>query len=143
MFQNILHVQVCVTLYIIQIMNGYECDGTDFFMRLKMECSIERGEAKLNRAFHLSLNLNICTIARMKNIHFLFQITPLFIFVIYNAILMYTDLKILENAKSVLIVPSSGQRSPQCTIEGCTVLLHGIIKPWRHMRAMVCLFYIM
>ena len=25
-------------------MNGYECDGTDIFMRRKMECSIQRGE---------------------------------------------------------------------------------------------------
>ena len=127
------------TLY-YEIMNGYECDGTDFFMRLKMECSIERGEAKLNRAFHLSLNLNICTIARMKNIHFFVSNNTN---VYFCHLQRYTDLKILENAKSVLIVPSLGQRSPQCTIEGCTVLLHGIIKPWRHMRSMVCLFYIM
>ena len=30
-------------------MNGYECNGTDIFMRLEMECSI----AELNRTFHL------------------------------------------------------------------------------------------
>ena len=34
-------------------MNGYECNGTDIFMRLEMECSIQRGIAKLNRTFHL------------------------------------------------------------------------------------------
>ena len=28
-------------------MNGYECNGTDIFMRLEMECSIQRG--KLSR----------------------------------------------------------------------------------------------
>ena len=56
-------------------MNGYECNGTDIFMRLKIECSIQRGEAKLNRTFHLSLNENISTIARMKNIHYLFYKT--------------------------------------------------------------------
>ena len=39
--------------YIIQIMNGYECNGTDIFMRLEMECSIQRGKAELNRTFHL------------------------------------------------------------------------------------------
>ena len=37
----------------IQIMNGYECNGTDIFMRLEMECSIQRGIAELNRTFHL------------------------------------------------------------------------------------------
>ena len=35
-------------------MNGYECDGTDIFMRL-------------NRKFNLSPNENICTLARMKD----------------------------------------------------------------------------
>ena len=40
-------------LHIIQIMNGYECNGTDIFMRLEMECSIQRGKAELNRTFHL------------------------------------------------------------------------------------------
>ena len=49
-------------------MSGYECNGTDIFMRWKIECSIQRGEAKLNRTFHLSPNENIYTIARMKNI---------------------------------------------------------------------------
>ena len=37
-------------------MNGYECDGTDIFMRWKIESSIQRGEAKLNRTIHLSPN---------------------------------------------------------------------------------------
>ena len=41
------------TITIIQIMNGYECNGTDIFMRLEMECSIQRGRAELNRTFHL------------------------------------------------------------------------------------------
>ena len=53
-------------------MNDYECDGTDTFISWKIECSIQRGEAKLNRTFHLSPNENICTIARMKNTHYLF-----------------------------------------------------------------------
>ena len=34
-------------------MNGYECNGTDIFMRLEMEYSIQRGKAELNRTFHL------------------------------------------------------------------------------------------
>ena len=34
-------------------MNGYEFNGTDIFMRLEMECSIQRGKAELNRTFHL------------------------------------------------------------------------------------------
>ena len=47
-----------------------------------MECSIQRGEAKLNRKFHLSPNENICTIARMKDIHYLFYVTSKIFFVI-------------------------------------------------------------
>ena len=31
--------------YSKQIKNGYECNGPDIFMRWKMECSIQRGEA--------------------------------------------------------------------------------------------------
>ena len=57
-------------------MNGHECDGSGIFMRWKMECSILQGEAKFNRTFHFSPNENICTIARMKDIHL--------IFVLYN-----------------------------------------------------------
>ena len=56
-------------------MNSYECNGTDIFIRWKIKCSIQRGEAKLNRTFKISPNENICTIARMKNIHYLFYIT--------------------------------------------------------------------
>ena len=58
-------------LYTIQIMNVYECNGTNIFMRWKMKCSIQRGEAELNGTFHLSPNENICSIARMKK-HSLF-----------------------------------------------------------------------
>ena len=53
-------------------MNVYECNGTNIFMRWKMKCSIQRGEAELNGTFYLSPNENICSIARMKNIHYLF-----------------------------------------------------------------------
>ena len=50
----------------IQIMNVYECNGTNIFMRWKMKCSIQRGEAELNGTFHLSPNKNICSIAQMR-----------------------------------------------------------------------------
>ena len=40
-----------------------------------MECSIQRGGAELNGTFQLSTNEHIRTIARMKNIHYLFYIT--------------------------------------------------------------------
>ena len=53
----------------IQIMNVYECIGTNIFMRWKMKCSIQRSE--LNETFHLSLNENICSIAQMRK-HSLF-----------------------------------------------------------------------
>ena len=41
----------------------------------RLNCSIQRGEAKLNRTFHLSPTENIYTIARMQNNHYLFYIT--------------------------------------------------------------------
>ena len=56
-------------------MNVYECNGANMFMSGKMECSIQRGGAKLNGTFHRLTNENICTSARMKNIHYLFYIT--------------------------------------------------------------------
>ena len=37
-------------------MNVYECNGTNIFMRWKMKCSIQRGEAELNGTFNLSPN---------------------------------------------------------------------------------------
>ena len=40
-----------------------------------MKCSIQRSEAELNGTFHLSPNENICSIVRMRNIHYLFYIT--------------------------------------------------------------------
>ena len=52
-FYLVLHGLRCRKSTIIQIMNGYECNGTDIFMRLEMECSIQRGIAELNRTFHL------------------------------------------------------------------------------------------
>ena len=71
-FYLVLHGLRCRKNIIIQIMNGYECNGTDICMRWEMECSIQRGKAELNRTFHLSPNVNSCTIARMKSIHYLF-----------------------------------------------------------------------
>jgi hypothetical protein len=50
----------------IQIMNVYECNGKNIFMRLKMESSIQRGDSR-----DLSPNENILTFAR-TNIHYLF-----------------------------------------------------------------------
>ena len=40
-----------------------------------MKCSIQRGEVELNGAFHLSPSENICSTARIRNIHYLFYIT--------------------------------------------------------------------
>ena len=63
----------CVLVNSILIMNVYECKGVNMFMSWKMEFSIQQGGAKLNGigTFHLSTNEHICTIARMKNIHYL------------------------------------------------------------------------
>ena len=63
--------------YSIQIMNVYECNGTNIFIRWKMKCSIQRGEAELNSTFHLSPNENICSIARMRK-HSLFVLYSLY-----------------------------------------------------------------
>ena len=53
--------------YIIQVMNVYECNGKNIFMRRKMQCSIfNEAIAELNRTFQLSPNKNILTIARIK-----------------------------------------------------------------------------
>ena len=60
-----------------QIMNVYECNGTNIFMRWKMKCYIQRGEAELNGTFHLSPNENICSIARMRK-HSLFVLYNLY-----------------------------------------------------------------
>ena len=72
-------------------------------MRWKIECSIQRGEAKLSRTFHFSPNENSCTIVRMKNIHYFFYITSknicchlehlINIDVLENAILFWSRLK--------------------------------------------------
>ena len=60
------------------------------------------GENKLNKAFHLSSNENVCTIVRNKNIHYLFHITSEIKFCYLQR---FISLKILENANSVLIAP--------------------------------------
>ena len=52
-------------------MNGSECDGTDIFMKSrKYGCSIQRGEAKVNRTFHLSPSENIFTRSNEKHSFF-------------------------------------------------------------------------
>ena len=51
----------------MQMMNVYECNGTNIFMRWKIKCSIQWGKAQLNETFHLSPNENIFSIARMRN----------------------------------------------------------------------------
>ena len=56
-----------------------------YFHEMKIECSIQRGEAKLNRTIHLSPNENICTIPRMKNVHYLFNIASKILVIIQNA----------------------------------------------------------
>ena len=63
---NIICLYEIIASNSIQIMYGYECNGTDIF-----------GFASLNRTFHLSPNENRCTIARIKSIHYLFYITSI------------------------------------------------------------------
>ena len=57
-------------------MNVCEFNDSIIVMSWKIEHSIERGEAKLNRMFSLSTNENNRTIEQMKNIHYLFYMTP-------------------------------------------------------------------
>ena len=47
-----------------------------------MDCSIQRGVAELNGTVNFSPNENIPSIARIKNIHYLFYITSNWILVI-------------------------------------------------------------
>ena len=68
----------------IQIMNVYGCNCTNIFIRWKMKCSIQRGEVASNGTFHLSPNENICSFARIKNIHYSFYITCTKIQIILN-----------------------------------------------------------
>ena len=91
-----------LSVYNTQIMNGFSCDGTDIFMRCKVKCSIQRGEAKLNRTYHLPLNQNMCAIARMKNFNYMFLYNIKNIFCHLQQLI---DLYILENTNSVLITP--------------------------------------
>ena len=93
-------------------MNGYECDGTYIFMRCKIECSIQRCEAKFKNKFHLSPNYNICTIARMKDNHFLFYM----ISKIYLSFRTQNKPSYTGKHNSIFDRAVSGQRSPQCTI---------------------------
>ena len=61
-------------LNIIQIMNGYEFNSANIVMSLKI--LFNEASAELNRInVNLSTNENICTIERMKNIHYLFYTT--------------------------------------------------------------------
>ena len=69
---------------IIQIMNGYECDGTVAFMRWKMEYSIQRGKASwiAHFIFHW---MKISVLAHeWKTFIICFNITSKNIFVINN-----------------------------------------------------------
>ena len=57
-------------------MNGYEFNSANIFMSWKINILFNEASAKLNRInVNLSTNENICTIERMKNIHY---------FVLYN-----------------------------------------------------------
>ena len=79
-------------------MNGYECNGTDIFMRWEMECSIQRGKAELNGTFHLSPNENSCIIAPI--------ISPFWSVQLIWKILWVDIYKCYENAYICSLIPS-------------------------------------
>ena len=57
-------------------MNGYEFNNANIFMSWKINILFNEASAELNRInVNLSTNENICTIERMKNIHYLFYTT--------------------------------------------------------------------
>ena len=64
-----------------------------------MECSIQRSEAKLRRTFHFSWKESICSIRRMKNIHYFFYITSNYFCYFQH----FINIEILENANSIFI----------------------------------------
>ena len=49
--------------YTIQIMNVYESNGKNIFMRGKIDCSIQRGDSRVELSNNRSPNENILTIA--------------------------------------------------------------------------------
>ena len=61
---------------IIQIMNVYECNGTNIFMRWKMKCSIQRG-AKPSWMVHFIFHRMkiFVPLHEWENIHYLFYIS--------------------------------------------------------------------
>ena len=62
--QTTVLTSTCIVIYItIQIMNGYECNGTDILKDEKFYSS-QVGK----KTFHLSQYENICISAQMKNI---------------------------------------------------------------------------
>ena len=84
----------------IHIMNVYECNGTNIFMRWKRKCSIQLGFASLNGTFHLSSWIKHFTFHRMKifvplhewkNIHYLFYITAKWIFFSKTKLTMFSQ----------------------------------------------------
>ena len=110
-------------------MNGHECNGIDFYMRCKMECSIQQSKAKFKRTFHLSLNENICTVTHHTNEkHSLFVL-----YNIKNIFLLFTTLKPLNTGKckSVLIALCQAKGHPgvllNTALYHCIVLLHADI----------------
>ena len=86
---------------------------------------------KFNRKFHLSPYGNICTITRMKNLHYLFYITS------KNRLITFIYLK------TPILFWSRRVRSKvtQVYIKRCTVLLHDTTARWRYMRSIVYIFY--
>ena len=80
-------------------MDIYECKGTYIFMRWKMKCSIQRGEAELNDTFHFLPNENMCSIARMN----MFYIT--FLQAAYSTLRgkYYADACVMLNARTASV----------------------------------------
>ena len=54
-------------------MDVYESSGAIIFMSWKIEHSIQRGKAEMNRMFNLPTKENNRTIERMENIHYLYN----------------------------------------------------------------------
>ena len=94
-----------------------ECGGTYFFMRWKIECYIQRGEAKLNRKFHLFSNEIYVPSHEWK--------TFIICFIYHQNIFCHLkrkiNLDILENA---ILFWSRRFRSNVTAVYHCTVLFN-------------------
>ena len=94
---------------IIQIMNGYECNGTNISWVERWNVPFNEAQPSWMEHVQSFNEWNICTIARIKTIHYLFYTTPLI-----------TDIAMKSLDKSLHIVMHPSNFHPPL-IENCVI----------------------